>query len=82
MATTSVAERGAEAEANAGEGTRGGPRATTAAACDLTPTEAAQELLVAYKRGDDPDPYLAVLADSDEADLRPLREDRRTALAL
>jgi hypothetical protein len=76
MATTSVAEPDAEADAGGGR-----PRATAVTVPDLTPTEATQELLVAYKRGDDPDPYLAALAGFDEADLRPLREDRRTALA-
>ncbi len=80
MARTPVPEP-AGADANAGEGTQSGPRATTVAVPDLTPTEAAQELLVAYKRGDDPDPYLAALADFEEADLRPLQGDRRAALA-
>ena len=46
-----------------------------------TPTELAQELLVAYKTGESPDPYLETLAASDDNDLRAIRTDRDTALA-
>ncbi|MFB6233463.1 MAG: DUF547 domain-containing protein [Haloarculaceae archaeon] len=48
---------------------------------ELMPTDAARELLVAYKTGDDPAPWLAALAEFDEAALRPLQTDRDTALA-
>jgi hypothetical protein len=47
----------------------------------LSPTEVAQELLVAYRVGDDPEPALAALADFGDTDLEPVRTDRETALA-
>jgi len=47
----------------------------------LSPTEAAQELLVAYRTGDDPEPYLSVLAAFDDADMQRVRTHRETALA-
>jgi hypothetical protein len=50
-------------------------------AADLSPTELAQELLVATKRGDDPSPYERALAALDDDALRPVREDRATALS-
>jgi len=53
----------------------------TVAVPDLTPTGAAQELLVAYRTDSDPGPYLAALAAFDETELRPLQEDHETALA-
>jgi hypothetical protein len=48
---------------------------------DLSPTELAQELLVATKRGDDPGPYERRLADLGDDALRPVREDRAAALS-
>lgn len=48
---------------------------------ELTPAETAVELLVAVRRGDDPDPFLSRLADYDKSELGPLREDREHALA-
>jgi hypothetical protein len=48
---------------------------------DLRPTETAQELLVSYKAGSDPEPYLNRLAAFDNDDLCPVRTDRETALA-
>jgi hypothetical protein len=47
----------------------------------LSPTEVAQELLVAYRVGDDPEPYRSALASFDDTDLEPVRTDRETALA-
>jgi len=46
-----------------------------------TPTDAARDLLVAYRTGDDPDPHLAALSGFDEADLRRVRTEREAALA-
>ncbi len=87
MTTASVAET-AHGETDASTGGDGdesaGARAdtdATASGSGLTPTEAAQELLVAYKTDADPEPYLDALAAFDEADLRPLRHDHETALA-
>jgi hypothetical protein len=51
------------------------------AVADLSPTELAQELLVATKVGDDPAPCERALADADEEALQTVREDRATALA-
>jgi hypothetical protein len=48
---------------------------------DLGPVETAQELLVGYKTGSDPEPSLNRLAAFDDDDLRPVRTDRETALA-
>ncbi|MEF8828858.1 MAG: DUF547 domain-containing protein [Haloarcula sp.] len=48
---------------------------------DRLPTTLAEDLLVACKRGDSTDSLRAALAALDDSDLRPLREDRRTALA-
>ncbi|MFB6150685.1 MAG: DUF547 domain-containing protein [Haloarculaceae archaeon] len=48
---------------------------------DPSPTETAERLLVACRRGDSPDPYEAALAAADEAWLRPLRESHTAALA-
>ncbi|MFC7133060.1 MULTISPECIES: DUF547 domain-containing protein [Salinibaculum] len=46
-----------------------------------TPTEAAEELLVAYRTDADPEPYLSALAAFDDAALAEVRTDRATALA-
>ena len=46
-----------------------------------SPTALAQGLLVACKRGEATEGYRAALATLDNSALRPLREDRRTALA-
>jgi len=54
---------------------------TTTGDESATPTEVAQDLLLATKVGDDPDPLLARLAAFDDADLERVRADRRTALA-
>jgi len=96
MATTSVTDAGAEeagdadadteadtgADADASPDTPGaGARTGSSAVLDLTPTETAQELLVAYRTDSDPEPYLATLAAFDEADLRPLQRDHERALA-
>ncbi len=54
---------------------------TTRAGSDLAPTEAARELLVAYRTDGDPGPSLSALADYDHADLAPIREERGRALA-
>jgi hypothetical protein len=48
---------------------------------DATPTETAQALLSATKRGEDPDPYLDGLAAFDDDALERVRTDRKTALA-
>jgi len=48
---------------------------------DVSPTALAQDLLVACKRGEATEGYRAALAALDDSALRPLREDRRTALA-
>jgi hypothetical protein len=48
---------------------------------DLSPTTLAQELLVATKRGADPTSYERALAALDYDALRPVREDRATALS-
>jgi len=48
---------------------------------ERTPTEAAADLLVATRTGEDPDPYLATLAGYDHDDLAAVRNDRETALA-
>lgn len=45
------------------------------------PTDCARRLLVAFRTGDDPEPYLARLAGYDEGDLTVVREDRAAALA-
>ena len=45
------------------------------------PTALAQDLLVACKRGDATGDLRAALASLDDSDLRPIRVDRRTALA-
>jgi len=55
--------------------------ADEAGTASATPTEVAQELLLATKVGDDPDPYLERLAAFDEAELERVRTDRQTALA-
>jgi hypothetical protein len=47
----------------------------------LSPTAAAEELLVAYKTDGDPAPLLATLAAYDDVDLREVRSDREAALA-
>lgn len=59
----------------------GGEVAPEAPAEGRSPTALAKEVLVATKRGDDPDPHERVLADADEAALEAVREDRATALA-
>ena len=46
-----------------------------------SPTDAAADLLVATKVGDDPDGYLETLAGYDHDDLATVRNDRETALA-
>jgi hypothetical protein len=91
MATTSVTDAdgdvsadgdGAGTDTHTGgdtPGTRG--RTASTAVRELTPTEAAQELLVAYRAGRDPEPYLAALAGLDEAELTPLQRDHERALA-
>ncbi|RLM95268.1 DUF547 domain-containing protein [Haloarcula sp. Atlit-7R] len=48
---------------------------------DTSPTTLAQDLLVACKRGDPTQRLRAALAALNDGDLRPLRTDRRTALA-
>jgi hypothetical protein len=50
-------------------------------ATSLTPTEAAEELLVAFKTDHDPVRYLSALAGFDDDDLSDVRTDRETALA-
>ncbi len=79
------ADGGTDAEGGTGADASGGTadvsRTDSTPVPDLTPTEAAQELLVAYRTGDDPDPYLAALADFEEADLRRVQRDHDTALA-
>jgi len=57
------------------------PAADSRALDELSPTELAQELLAATKRGDDPEPYERALADLDDDALRPVREDRTAALS-
>ncbi len=91
MATTSVTDAdAADADTGTAAGTDAGAsddapgegsRADSTAVSDTTPTETAQELLVAYRADSDPEPYLAALADLDEAELRPLQRDRERALA-
>jgi len=54
---------------------------TAANDLDASPTTLAQDLLVACKRGDPTQKFRAALAALDDSDLRPLRRDRRTALA-
>ena len=60
-----------------------GQTAATAPAeyLDVSPTALAQDLLVACKCGEATDRYRAALAALDDSALRPLRENRRTALA-
>ena len=48
---------------------------------DRSPTTIAEDLLVACRLEESTDRYAATLADATDADLRPIREDRRTALA-
>jgi len=48
---------------------------------DLSPTDLARKLLVATKRAEDPGPYEQALANLDGEALRPVREDRATALS-
>jgi len=55
--------------------------ATGSAVAALPPTELAQELLAATRRGADSEPYERALAELDDGALRPVREDRATALA-
>lgn len=79
---TADTEASTGADADASSDTPGeGERTESNAVTDLTPTETAQELLVAYRAGGNPDPYLAALAHFDEAALRPLQRDRGRALA-
>jgi len=60
-----------------------GPKAQSSPATEHkdSPTTLAQDLLVACKRGDSTADLRAALAALDDGDLRPLREDRETALA-
>lgn len=58
-----------------------GDAAGDPAVADLSATALAQELLVATKRGDDPEPYERALAALDDEALETVREDRTTALA-
>ena len=53
--------------------------ATTVA--DRSPVAVAEELLVACKLGEPTDRYTTALAGATDADLRPVREDRRSGLA-
>ncbi|MDT3437271.1 DUF547 domain-containing protein [Haloarcula sp. 1CSR25-25] len=53
----------------------------SAGGSDTSPTALARDLLVACKRGDSTASLRATLAALDDSALRPLREDRRTALA-
>jgi len=48
---------------------------------DRSPVAAAEDLLLACKLGTPTERHAAALADATDADLRPVREDRRTALA-
>jgi hypothetical protein len=48
---------------------------------DRSPVAVAEDLLVACKLDEPTDPHTAALAAATDADLRPVREDRRTALA-
>jgi hypothetical protein len=48
---------------------------------DRPPTTVAADLLAATKRGEDPDPALATLADFGQDELAPLRTDRERARA-
>ena len=48
---------------------------------DRSPVAVADALLAACKLGEPTEPYTAALADATDADLRPVRSDRRTALA-
>jgi hypothetical protein len=51
------------------------------AAGEASPTTVAADLLAATKVDDDPDPYLATLAEYGHEDLAPVRSDRERALA-
>jgi hypothetical protein len=48
---------------------------------DRSPVAAAEDLLLACKLGESTERHASALADATDADLRPVREDRRTALA-
>lgn len=54
---------------------------TAANDLNASPTTLAQDLLVACKRGDPTQKFRTALAALDDSALRPLRRDRRTALA-
>ena len=67
-------EPGPDTDANANARTPTPP-------ADRSPVAAAEDLLVACKLGDPTAAFEAALADATDADLRPVRTDRRTALA-
>ena len=56
-------------------------RSSPDAVAALSPTALAEAVLVAFKTGDDPDPFLSRLAALDDSDLAAVRTDRATALA-
>jgi hypothetical protein len=58
-----------------------GPATAAPAGGDRPPTTVAADLLVATKRRENPDPFLATLAGYGHDDLAPLRTDRQRALA-
>ncbi len=59
----------------------GSEQSSAPSAARLSLPELSEELLVAFKTGDDPAPYLAALAALDDSDLAVIRDDRGTALA-
>jgi len=80
MATTVPGEKSDAGESDP-DATPGESDGDPTAISELSLTELAQELLVAYKADGDPEPYLVALADLDESDLQPLRTDHDTALS-